>query len=103
MSTLENEKLLTKACIGLSFNINDRKNIMVNHNGTEFFVRDGDSVLYKCELEMVLTETYKSKFIFKNPFDDNVIFDCTENIFWQSLSWIFIKETDMEIIKNEIS
>lgn len=103
MDVLENETLLPKSYLGVKFPIDDKKIISVSPDGTTFTVYNGISVLYTCKLKPRLTTNYKIKFVFENPFGDDVIFNCTDNVFLEALSWIFDKETDHGDIKNEIS
>lgn len=103
MGIIENETLLSENYLGVKFPIDNKKFIIASHNGTEYVVFDEESMLYTCKLKIRLTESYKVKFALENPFGDDIIFNCTDNVFLEALSWIFDKETDHGDIKNEIS
>lgn len=99
---MNNETLISENYININFNIDDKKIISVSPDGTTFTVYNGILVLYTCKLKPRLTANYRNKFVLENPFEEDIIFDCSDNTFDNVLSWIVNRETNMES-KNEIS
>ena len=89
---MKEDKILGPEVTGTSFDILDNKFLLINKGGSQFYIYKDNSILYTCELELTRTENNKAKFIFKNPFEKDVIFDCTENVIWDAIAWIADRE-----------